>query len=189
MNFKYFLIFGSLFLIFHEAGAMTVSSFLNDVNGEVASEAKKLCGAVLIDADQVPIPPISDADQIFYRDNAITGYLANRTTPMGIDQIVVSGWHFLTPQGAEISTELYSTSSTATTTNFPLAAGKWANLSTDRAGQVAYLTQYSTISNGQGIIRWNGLCGNQYAPNWGTFDSCVEQNFALYTASRICQGS
>jgi hypothetical protein len=172
-----------------KAQGMMVSTFLTDLNNSVAAAAKQLCNAQLVDADQVPIPPISDADQVFYRQKVITGYLVNRATPMGIGQIDVSGWHFLTPQGGEISTELYNTSGPATTTNYPLAAGKWANLSTDRGGQVAYLTQYGAVADGVGITRWNGLCGNQYAPNWDDFDDCVKQNFTAYTAARICQGS
>jgi hypothetical protein len=177
--------------------AMMVSTFTGDIQKNIADKAKALCGVEVIDADQVPTPIISDADRVFFRtypgpngatQRVVVGYLANRTTPVGVGQVTAEGWHYLSPNGAVIASELYSTSGVSTL-NYPNGAGKWASLNTDRAGQVAYLSQYFTVADGVRVTRWNGLCKNEYAPNWDAFNLCVGAAFADYTAARLCEGT
>jgi hypothetical protein len=177
--------------------AMMVGAFNDGMRRLIIEKTKQLCGAEVVDADEVPTPIISDADRVIYRNDrgpdgklrpTVLGYEVNRSTPLGIGDCVVGGWHFISPNGNELSTILYSTSAVTGKACYPDGAGKWSNFSTATTGQVAYLTQFFTVEDGVRVTRWNKLCRNVYHPTWDAFQSCLAEGFADYTAARLCQG-
>jgi hypothetical protein len=171
----------------HSGQAMTIYKLTVEINSRIADSANRICGLQVIDADQFPVPSVSDVDQVFVGQNQnIFGYGVNREIYAG--GAVVDSWQFLTPQGTVIATTAFNPSSVTSGGNFPVGAGKWASFTTETSAQIALVSQSFAVVDGVNVTRWDGSCGNYQTQSWDEFFGCLQDPYVNYTAQRLCQG-
>jgi hypothetical protein len=138
------------------------------------------CGVVGYDVGQVPVPPIANADRVYFRTVTFGGQ--TRTYWVGV-----------LARGNFDATRYFAGTNGNLIGQFNYIGANFVQFMTSVRGEIAQLTSYFTVGPfGQEILDYQGYCN--FVPYFGVlanglydaFAACVDDNFSAYVAAYFC---